>query len=101
MTPEQLQIALKEIHVTLDGQTDLIGHLIAQSSLTTARLEVCISLLGDVLKHYGVDKAETRQKCEQLLAQFLVVAQQTTAQAIECAENRRLPSAFGPEAEKN
>jgi hypothetical protein len=101
MIPDDVSRKLEELRTIVDAQSDLIAYLISQSTLTTARLEVCTSLLGDILAKHGIEKAQTRQKCEQLFAQFVAVAHKESAQALSHANDTRPPSVSGPDAEKN
>lgn len=101
MTLAEIREEIAELRTTIDAQSDFIGVLISQSAITTAKLDVCIEMLSDILEKHGVNRGDTSKKCGELLARYAAAAQQSISQAIQSADSSRPPSTSGPEAAKN
>jgi hypothetical protein len=101
MNPEEISRKIDELRHLLESHTDLLGIINAQIVITNARQETILSVLREVLAKHGVDKTASQEICGKIFAQCLVVAESENARSLKSAGRTRLPSASGPESEKN
>ncbi len=100
-TLETLSRKLDELRTIVDCQSDLIGHLIAQSVTTTARLETILSTQREILEKHGIDRARAQEICQTIFASCLAIAQKESTEALARADKTRPPSGSGRDTQKN
>ena len=92
---------LRELRTMLEYNTDMLSILSGQSVLNTARLETILSVLREILAKHGVDKVKSTQICGEIFEHCVAVSKAEHEKAQRSAEQSRLPSASGSDAQKN